>query len=82
MGRIQLKNEEQFKKDLLTFIDELENQEIFDKSLYSLLIEYGINKIGLGESEFKACGDWIAQGSIYEAGKSKSDLRRSTVFSR
>jgi transposase len=45
------------------------------------LKNYGLNIIGLGESEFKAYGDWNAQGSIYEVGKSKSDLRRSTVFS-
>ena len=44
MGRLEIKNEDQFKKDLIAFIDELENQDSINQSLYDKLIAYGINR--------------------------------------
>jgi len=46
------------------------------------LKNYGIKELGLGESNVKAYGEIDAQGLFYEVGISRSDPRRSTVFSR
>jgi hypothetical protein len=47
MGRLEINNEEQFKKDLVAFIDALENQDDFNQKAYENLISYGINKTEL-----------------------------------
>lgn len=37
-------DENQFLKDLVQFIDDIENKESFDEDLYNKLLSYGINK--------------------------------------
>jgi putative transposase len=59
-----------------------------DQNAGQNLREYGLRKLGLGESEFKpveskTSGSTLVEASLdNEAGKSDSDVRRSMVFSR
>ncbi len=43
MKRVEL-NEENFKSDLLEFINDVENLDLFNEDLYNKIVNYGVNK--------------------------------------
>lgn len=42
--KVLIKNEAQFKKDIITFVNDLENRDFFNSILYEKFIKSGIEK--------------------------------------
>lgn len=41
---IKIKNTDKFRKDLIEFVDELENKQFLNQPIYDKLIGYGVNQ--------------------------------------
>jgi len=42
--KVTIKDENTFKKDLIAFVNDLENKDFFNAPIYDRLVKYGINK--------------------------------------
>lgn len=42
--KVAIKDEAQFKKDLISFVNDLENKDFFNAVIYDRLVKYGINQ--------------------------------------